>query len=73
MVRIGWLPDPHVYPGEEAEPGRRLTTDIVSLFEEYGIERLYINGDLASGHGSFDDSGYEHTPRVLRPVLEAGG
>lgn len=62
MVRIGWLPDPHVHPAEEVGPGERLTTDIVSLFEEYGIEKLYVNGDLASGHGSFDDSGYEHTP-----------
>ncbi|NKE37267.1 hypothetical protein GWG54_15860 [Natronococcus sp. JC468] len=69
MVRIGWLSDSHVDPFSSPDVGRTdlpgagecLTEDIVSLFETYGIEDLFFNGDAVFQSDAFWDSEYEHS------------
>jgi len=50
MARLGWMSDTHVNTDNERAPGAgtRLTADVVSLFEDYGVEHLYINGDAVA-------------------------
>lgn len=69
MVKIGWMSDSHIDPFSSPDVGKtdlpgageRLTEDIASLFEEYGIEDLYFNGDAVFQSDAFFDSDYKHS------------
>ncbi|MGQ4557119.1 metallophosphoesterase [Halobellus sp. GM3] len=69
MVRIGWLSDSHVDPFSSPDvdrtdlpgAGERLTQDIRSLFETYGISDLYFNGDAVFQSDSFWSGNYAHS------------
>lgn len=64
MVRIGWLSDSHIDPILETGAGEKLTIDIISLFEEYEVSKLFFNGDAVYDSDDFNDSDYSHS----RPV-----
>ncbi|MFC6724584.1 metallophosphoesterase family protein [Halobium palmae] len=61
MVRVGWLSDSHIDPNSDAGAGSGLTEDVAALFEEWGVEHLYFNGDAVFQAGAFASGGYEHS------------
>lgn len=61
MVRLGWLSDSHIDPTSSAGAGETLTEDITALFEDYGVEHLYFNGDAVFRAAAFADGDYAHS------------
>ncbi|NIB99400.1 metallophosphoesterase [Halobacterium sp. R2-5] len=61
MVRIGWLSDSHIDPTSSAGADEKLPQDIASLFDTYGVQDLFFNGDAVFKASAFNEGGYAHS------------